>query len=87
MHIPISNHSVNLKRFSLNTEPITPATQPVISNNRVVGLPSAIPSTPVPSNTMASMGMGLIDFNRSVKRASQNIQKKRDKHENIKFVF
>jgi hypothetical protein len=86
MHIPISNNSVNLKRFSLNTEPM-PATQPVIPNNRIVGLPTAIPPTPVPSNAMASLGMGLIDFNKSVKRASQNIQKKRDKHENIKFVF
>jgi hypothetical protein len=86
MHIPISNNSVNLKRFSLNTEPITPAMQPVIPTNRIVGLPSAIPP-PVPSNSMASLGIGLIDFNKSVKRASQNIQKKRDKHENIKFVF
>ena len=86
MHIPISNNSVNLKRFSLNTEPM-PAMQPVIPNNRIVGLPTAIPPTPVPSNAMASLGMGLIDFNKSVKRASQNIQKKRDKQENIKFVF
>jgi hypothetical protein len=85
MHIPISNNSVNLKRFSLNTEPM-PAMQPVIPNNRIVGLPTAIPQS-VPSNAMARLGMGLIDFNKSVKRASQNIQKKRDKHENIKFVF
>ncbi len=87
MHIPISNNSVNLKRFSLNSEPITPAMQPVIPTNRIVGLPSAIPPTPVASNSMASLGMGLIDFNKSVKKASQNIQKKREKHENIKFVF
>ena len=86
MHIPISNNSVNFKRFSLNSETITPAMQPVITN-RIVGLPSAIPPTPVASNSMASLGMGLIDFNKSVKKASQNIQKKREKHENIKFVF
>ncbi len=86
MHIPISNNSVNLKRFSLNSEPITPAMQHVIPTNRIVGLPTAIPPA-VPSNSMASLGMGLIDFNKSVKKASQNIQKKRDKHENIKFVF
>ncbi len=86
MHIPISNNSVNLKRFSLHSEPITPAMQHVIPTNRIVGLPSSIPPA-VPSNSMASLGMGLIDFNKSVKKASQNIQKKREKHENIKFVF
>jgi uncharacterized membrane protein YqgA involved in biofilm formation len=36
---------------------------------------------------MASVVGGMLDFNKHVKTASRNIQKKKDKDENIKFVY
>ena len=39
-----------------------------------------------PSHTMASIGAG-IDFSKHVRREAQSIQKKKDKEQNIKFIF
>jgi hypothetical protein len=56
-----------------------------ILSNRNIGITSN--SSPVPlSRSMASVG-GMIDFNKHVKTASRNLQKKKDKDENIKFVY
>jgi hypothetical protein len=56
-----------------------------ILSNRIVGITSNATRAPQ-SMTMASVG-GMLDFNKHVKTASRNIQKKKDKDENIKFVY
>ena len=55
-------------------------------SNRIVGITSNVVKMPTPSATMSSVG-GAIDFNKHVKASSRNIQKKKDKEENIKFVY
>jgi hypothetical protein len=56
-----------------------------IFSNRMVGITSNAVSSPV-SMSMASVG-GMIDFNKHVRTSSRNIQKKKDKDENIKVVY
>jgi hypothetical protein len=51
--------------------------------NRIVGIISN-PTKPVQSNTL---GGSIIDFSKHVKTNARNIQKKRDREENIKFVY
>ncbi len=92
MHIPISKgRAIEMrgKGVLLNKIKIKPLPMEVkggaILSNRIVGITSNAVSAP-PSNTMATMG-GALDFSKHVKRASQNLQKKSDKDQNIKFVF
>ena len=92
MHIPISKGkvvSINGKGVLLKKIPIKPLPIEIhggaIITNRIVGITSNAVSAP-PSNTMASIGAG-IDFSKHVKRASLNLQKRKDKEENIRFVF
>jgi hypothetical protein len=56
-----------------------------ILSNRIVGITTG-PQLKTPIRSMMSMG-GMIDFNKHVKTASKNIQKKQNKDENIKFVY
>ena len=92
MHILISNGKVVsmqgkgilLKKIIIKPLPVEVHGGAIITN-RIVGITSNAVAAP-PSNTMASIGAGL-DFSKHVKRASQNLQKKRDREENIKFVF
>ena len=58
-----------------------------ITSNRMVGITSNPVRIPPPSVTMASVGGSIIDFNKQVKASSKNIQKKKDKEENIRFVY
>jgi hypothetical protein len=58
-----------------------------ILSNRIVGITSNVVRTPPQSMTMASVGGAMLDFNKHVKTASRNVQKKKDKDENIKFVY
>ena len=58
-----------------------------ILSNRMVGITSNAIKTPPQSMAMASVVGGMLDFNKHVKTASRNIQKKKDKDENIKFVY
>ena len=53
--------------------------------NCIVGITSNAVGAP-PSNTMASIGAG-IDFSKHVKHAAKTMQRRKDKEENIKFVF
>ena len=95
MHIPMSKNSrcvamsgkgVLLKRVLIKPLPVEVSGGAIMSN-RIVGITSnAIAMPPPPSNTMASMGAGL-DFSKHLKNSSKHIQKRRDKDENIKFVF
>ena len=54
--------------------------------NRIVGIISN-PTKPVQSNTLANIGGSIIDFSKHVKTNARNIQKKRDREENNKFVY
>jgi hypothetical protein len=56
-----------------------------ILSNRIVGITSNAVRAPQ-SMSMISVG-GMLDFNKHVKTASRNVQKKKDKDENIKFVY
>jgi hypothetical protein len=58
-----------------------------IISNRIVGITSNAVRQPPKSMAMASVVGGMLDFNKHVKTASRNIQKKKDKDENIKFVY
>jgi hypothetical protein len=51
--------------------------------NRIVGIISN-PTKPAQSNTL---GGSIIDFSKHVKTNARNIQKKRDREENVKFVY
>jgi hypothetical protein len=57
-----------------------------ILSNRIVGITSNAVRVPPQSMAMASVG-GMLDFNKHVRTASKNVQKKKDKDENIKFVY
>ena len=92
MHIPISKgktvsmhgKGVLLKKIVIKPLPVEIHGGAIITN-RIVGITSNAVAAP-PSNTMASIGAG-IDFSKHVKRASVNLQKRKDRDENIKFVF
>ena len=92
MHIPISKgkdvsmqgKGVLLKKIVIKPLPVE-VNGGAILTNRIVGITSNAVSAP-PSNTMASIGAG-IDFSKHVKRASLNLQKRKDREENIRFVF
>jgi hypothetical protein len=59
-----------------------------ILSNRIVGITSNAVRQPPKSMAMASTSVGgMLDFNKHVKKSSINIQKKKDKEENIKFVY
>ncbi len=94
MHIPMSKNSrcvsmsgkgVLLKRVLIKPLPLEVSGGAILSN-RILGISSNAIAMPPPSNTMASMGAGL-DFSKHLKASSKHIQKRRDKDENIKFVF
>jgi hypothetical protein len=86
MHISLSKNNISLKK-SINVKLLPDIQGESVSvANKIVGLPSSIPPTPPISNTMASAGMS-IDFNKRLKKASQSIQNKKSRDENIKFVF
>jgi hypothetical protein len=57
-----------------------------ILSNRIVGITSNAVREQPKSMAMASVG-GLLDFNKHMKTVSRNIQKKKNKDKNIKFVF
>jgi hypothetical protein len=56
-----------------------------ILSNRIVGITSN--AVRVPPQSMTTSVGGMLDFNKHVKSASKNIQKKKDREENIKFVY
>ena len=92
MHIPISNgkvvtmqgKGVLLKKIPIKPLPIEVHGGAIITN-RIVGITSNAVAAP-PSNTMASIGAGL-DFSKHVKHAAKTMQRRKDKEENIRFVF
>ena len=92
MHIPISNgkvvsmhgRGVLLKKIPIKPLPIEVHGGAIITN-RIVGITSNAVAAP-PSNTMASIGAGL-DFSKHVKHAAKTMQRRKEKSENIKFVF
>jgi hypothetical protein len=57
-----------------------------IGSNRIVGITSNPVRENYPSKSMASTG-GMLNFNKHVKSESKNVQKKKDRDENIKFVY
>lgn len=57
-----------------------------ILSNMIVGVTSNAMRDPPKSMGMASVG-GMLNFNKHVKSSSRNFQKKKDKDENIKFVY
>jgi hypothetical protein len=57
-----------------------------IISNRIVGITSNPTRAIAPSRSMASVG-GMLDFNKHVSSASKKVQKKKDREENIKFVY
>ena len=58
-----------------------------ILSNRIVGITSNAVKSPL-SSSMASVKIGgMIDFNKSVKASSRSVQNKKNKDENIKFVY
>jgi hypothetical protein len=93
MHIPIKKGKIVsmrgkgllLKHIKVKPLPIEITGGDILPKNRIVGITSNAVKAP-PSNTMASIG-GAIDFSKHVKRASQSMQKRKEKDENIKFVF
>lgn len=93
MHVIVSKNNVSmisgkgmlLRNIKVKPLPQGGETEDIISKNRIVGITSNAVNAP-PSNTMAKIG-GTLDFSKHVKKASQSIQKKKDRDENIKFVF
>jgi hypothetical protein len=93
MHIPIRKGKVVsmkgkgllLKHIKVKPLPLEITGGDILTKNRIVGITSNAVRAP-PSNTMAMIG-GTIDFSKHVKRASQSMQKRKEKDENIKFVF
>jgi hypothetical protein len=71
----------------LNKIKKTPIEGGAILSNRIVGITSNVVRAPPQSMAMASVGGTMLDFNKHMKTASRNVQKKRDKDENIKFVY
>ena len=92
MHIPISKgkvvsiqgRGVLLNKIKIKALPIEVHGGAIITN-RIVGITSNAVAAP-PSNTMASIGAGL-DFSKHVKHAAKTMQKRKERDENIKFVF
>ena len=81
--VSVKGRGVLLKKIIIKSLPIEVKGGALVAN-RIVGITSNAVLAP-PSNSMASIGAGL-DFSKHVKRNSQSIQKK-DRDENIKFVF
>ena len=92
MHIPISNgkvvhmqgRGILLNKIKIKALPLEVHGGAIITN-RIVGITSNAVGAP-PSNTMASVGSGL-DFSKHVKHAAKTMQRRKEKDENIKFVF
>ncbi len=92
MHIPISKgkvvaingKGVLLNKIKIKALPIEVHGGAIVTN-RIVGITSNAVGAP-PSNTMASIGAGL-DFSKHVKHAAKTMKNKKEKDENIKFVF
>ena len=82
--VSVKGRGVLLKKIITKSLPIEVKGGAIIAN-RIVGITSNAVLAP-PSNTMASIGMGL-NFSKHIKTNSQSIQKKKDRDENIKFVF
>ena len=76
---------LSLKKIKVKPLPLEVNGGAIISN-RMVGITSNAVRIPPPSTTMASIG-GAIDFNKAVKTSAKNIQKKKDREENIRFVY
>jgi hypothetical protein len=55
-------------------------------SNRIVGITSNPVRDNAPSRSMASVG-GMLNFSKHVSTASKNVQKKKDREENIKYVY
>ena len=98
MHFPINKKMVNLKskttkggsvlllkKIKTKSLPVEMSGGAIISN-RFVGITSNAAKAP-PSQSIASVGGSVIDFSKHVKSASRNIQKKKDKEENIRFIY
>ena len=81
-HVSMRGQGVLLKKIAIKPLPMEGGE---IMANRIVGITSNAVGAP-PSNSIASVGGG-IDFSKHVKRAAQSIQKKKDRDQNIKFVF
>ena len=97
MHFPVNKKMVNLrskttKGGSVLLKKIKTKSLPVeitggaIFSNRFVGITSNAVKAPL-SQSMASVGGSIIDFSKHVKSASRNVQKKKDKDENIRFIY
>ena len=92
MHIPISKgkvvsihgRGVLLKKIPIKALPVEVHGGAIITN-RIVGITSNAVAAP-PSNTMASIGAG-IDFSKHVKHAAKTMQRRKEKEENIRFIF
>lgn len=96
MHIPMSKNSrcvsmagkgVLLKRVLIKPLPLEISGGAILSN-RILGITSnAVAIPPAPSATIASSMGGAIDFSKYLRAASKHVQRRKDKDENIKFVF
>ena len=92
MYIPLSNgkivpmqgKGILLNKIKIKALPMEVHGGAIITN-RIVGITSNAVAAP-PSNTMASIGAGL-DFSKHVKHAAKTMQRRKEKDENIKFVF
>ena len=81
-HVSMRGQGILLKNIAIKPLPIEGGE---LIANCIVGITSNVVGAP-PSNAMASVGGG-IDFSKHVKRAAQSVQKRKDKEQNIKFVF
>ena len=97
MHFPVNKKMVNLrskttKGGSVLLKKIKTKSLPVeitggaILSNKFVGITSNAVKAPL-SQSLASVGGSIIDFSKHVKSASRNVQKKKDKDENIRFIY
>ena len=92
MYIPLSNgkivpmqgKGILLNKIKIKALPMEVHGGAIITN-RIVGITSNAVAAP-PSNTMASIGARL-DFSKHVKHAAKTMQRRKEKDENIKFVF
>ena len=82
-HVSMRGQGILLKKIAIKPLPIVEGGE--IMANRIVGITSNAVGAP-PSNAIASVGGG-IDFSKHVKRAAQSVQKRKDKEQNIRFVF
>ena len=80
--VGMQGKGVLLKKIIIKPLPIEGG---MLEANRIVGITNNAVGAP-PSAAMASVGAGL-DFSKHVRREARSIQKKKDRDQNIKFVF